>query len=477
MILREAFDYPCSSVTPTGEHIDPCHVAVYEPLVWKGDDWSAKPALATSWEISPDKLEWRFHLREDARFHSGAPCDASAALEPLEHLRYTFPLGQLWYWDPVDTVVAEDDHTLVFRLHYPYARLPSLLWGTHSTVYNEAARAANPAGFGRTEADGTGPFRMVSWSPERVVAERIPDAPGSGNVETIEWVAMLDPAERLDALERGDVEILHGPPMEEVERLTEDPRFVVVEHPQPSSVYLALDWRREDLCFHDVRVREAISLALDRDAIVRDVLAGRGRATWGPIPPGDEFYDASVDAGRRRDLARAQALMREAGVDEPVRCECIGQEDSFLVEIARQAASQLAEIGIELELRFEKPFDDFYNAVAAGPPSFMSKWLWQDAMDAYIGFASTRCKGFPNWQHASVPDLDRAFAAYLRAETVDELQAAASTAQRVSVETWPYVPILTPNDVWVHTHRLRGFEPYPADLYPRYEEARLDADR
>ena len=89
MILREAFDYALSPVTPTGPHIDPCHVAVYETLVVKGPDGASLPGLAESWRVSDDGLEWRFRLRPGARFHSGEPCDAAAVLDALMHLRYT----------------------------------------------------------------------------------------------------------------------------------------------------------------------------------------------------------------------------------------------------------------------------------------------------------------------------------------------------------------------------------------------------
>ena len=474
MILREAFDYEFSALTPTGPHIDPCHVAVYETLVVKGPDWRARPRLAERWETSADGLEWRFRLRPGARFHSGRRCDAQAVIAALEHLRFADPTGQLWYWDPVDTVEPEGEDTLVFRLRFPYSRLPSLLWGTHSTVYNEALRAEDPERFGFAVADGTGPFRLRSWAPDRIVAERTrPDPGGARRLDGIEWVSILEPEARLAALERGDVHVLHGPPMEDVSRLQEDPRFVVAEHPQPSSIYLALDWQRTELGFADVRVRRAVSLAVDRDAIVRRVFGGRGAATWGPVPPGDEFYEPAVDRERTRDVAAARELLREARGGEPIRCECVVQDDALIAQAGRLVAEQLAEIGVHLELRFEKPFAPFYDACAAGPAAFVSKWLWQDALDAVIGFTSTRCNGFPNWQHASIPALDEAFDAWLRAGTREELQAAASHAQAVAAEELPYVPLVTPSDVWVSSARLRGFEPHPADLYPLYDEAWL----
>ena len=87
--------------------------------------------------------------------------------------------------------------------------------------------------------------------------------------------------------------------------------------------------------------------------------------------------------------------------------------------------------------------------------------------------ASSRCDGFPNWQHASIPELDEAFESWLRAGPREELRVAASTAQWIAAERLPYVPLVTPGDVWAHTTRLQGFEPHPADLYPLYDLAHL----
>jgi ABC-type transport system substrate-binding protein len=477
VILREAFDYEFSRLDPTGPHIDPTHVAVYELLMIKGPDFTARPGLAQSWEISPDGLEWRVKLRPGVRFHSGAPCDAPAVVRPLEHLRWDFPSGQLWYWDPVDSMRAEGSDTVVFRLHYPYVRLPSLLWGTHTTIYNETLRAAEPDRFGFEIADGTGPFRLVSWSPERTVVERFAGyAGGRPRLDGIEWVSILDEQRRLDALERGDVHVIHGPPLREVSRLETDPRFTVVEFPQASTFYLAVDWQRSELGFDDVRVRQALSLALDRPTIVAEALAGRGTPVWGPVPPGDEHYDPAVDHGRSRDVERAIALLRDARGGEPVSCECVVQDDAVFRRVAPLVQAQLAEIGVRLELHYVKPFAPFYSACAEGPPALLSKWLWPDAVDAVIGFASTRCIGFPNWQHSSIPALDAAFDEWLRAGTDDELQAAASRVQHIAAEEVPYVPLVTPNDVWALSVALRGFRPHAADLYPRYTGAWIDAN-
>jgi hypothetical protein len=104
--------------------------------------------------------------------------------------------------------------------------------------------------------------------------------------------------------------------------------------------------------------------------------------------------------------------------------------------------------------------------VAAGPAASISKWLWQDPLDAAIGFSASSTRPFPNWQHASVPELDGAYQGWLRATSGDELRSAAEHVGRVFAATLPYVPLLTPNDIWVHGAHVHGYRPFPANLYP-----------
>lgn len=492
-VLREAFDYPFSRLDPTGAHIDPPSVAIYEPLVVKGPDWGAHGMLATSWTTSPDGLEWRFQLRPGLRFHSGERCDAEAILRAYRFLRWEFEGDeQLWYWDPVDTAQADGPDALVFRLHHPYVRLPSLLWGTHTAVYNEAMRARDAERFGHDVADGTGPYRLVSWSEERVVAERWDAYPTPAasflnergrSPKRIEWTAILDPADRLAALEAGDVHCIHGPPLADVARLVAEGRHSVIEFPQQSNVYLALDFRETQLGFDDVRVRRAISLGIDREALVRDVLHGHGTPSGGAIPPGDEHYDPAADLACRHDPIEAARILDElgfaVGVDgvrgrdgHRLSVRCICQDDSVLRPLAEAVRDQLTRLGVVLELEPIVPFKPFYDAAAAGAPASISKWLWPDAVDALIGFTASRNTPFPNWQHASVPALDEAFARWLRAPD-DGLTGAAAEVQAQVAASLPYIPLVTVNDVWVHAPGLVGYRPFKANLYPFYQPVRL----
>ena len=402
---------------------------------------------------------------------------------------------QSWYWDPVDTVIVEELGSLHFRLHHPCPNLPSLLWGTHTAIFNEALRAREPDAFGDRLADGTGPFRLSRWTPEHVVAQRwagYPGAPakflgstGPPPIDAVEWIAIPQEVDRLQALEDGSVHCLHGPVPSEIERLEADPRFRVVRHGQSSNFYLGLNWDATELGFDDVRVRRAISLAIDRDRLVQAGVGGYGRGTWGPLAAWDPMYEPGVDAVSKTDPAQASRLLDEAGwirgsggvrerAGRLLEFECVVQDDDVHRRIAHSLAAQLSVVGVSLLPRPVRPFKEFYSALEAGPASFINKWLWQDGMDAIIGFSASWCRPFPNAQRASVPELDQAFHSWVRATNQLELKRAASRAQKVVADHLPYVPLLTPEDIWVVDRRVHGYEPYPATLYPFYHSIRIE---
>ena len=490
MELREAFDYPLSRLDPFADHIDPPSVAVYETLMVKGPDGNAHPGLATSWTISDDGLKWTLRLRPGARFHSGDRCDATAVVEALEALRFGFHGGQqLWYWDPVDTVEAIGDDLLIIRLHHPYSRLPSLLWGTHTAIHNERRRAADPAGSGIEWADGTGPFRFVSYSQERLEVARWDDYPGSDAaflrptgepaVDRIVWTSMLDPAERVAALEAGAVDCLHGPNYADVTRLEQDPRFEVVRFSQASNLYLAPNWERTELGFDDPRVRQAFSLAIDRGRVVREALLGYGAPTFGPISVDGEFYDPAVETGKRWDPQLAAELLDQAGWlhgesgwrerdGVPLSFECVIQDDAIHRSVAELIRADLQAVGVEMRLRPVLTFKGFYEACRTSPDAFINKWLWQDPVDAALGFTASRGLPDPNWQHASVPELDGAYRAWLLAASPEELLAAAAQVQRIAADQLPYIPVVVPEDVWVRTKQVENWIPAQSILYPFY---------
>ena len=231
VVVREGFEYEFSRLAPgEGAHIDPPSIAVYETLVAKGPDRGPHPMLSDHWLDEGDGCEWIFRVRPGLRFHSGASCDAPAIVAALDHLRDIDGSGrQLWYWDPVDSVTAVGADTIRVRTHYPYSRLPSLLWGTHTAIHCETSRLLDPDAFGYERIDGTGPIQVDRWSPTRLTGRRWPAYPGTPAMfianrgaalaETVEWFAITDEDARTQALLDGEIDIVHAPALARVDEL------------------------------------------------------------------------------------------------------------------------------------------------------------------------------------------------------------------------------------------------------------------
>jgi len=429
-------------------------------------------------------LTWDLTLPSGRRFHSGSPVTATEVVATLEALREECLPGdrQLWYWDPVAAIEAPDPHTVRLRLHHPYPRLFTLLWGTHTAVHEEAQRQSLGADFGRVQASGTGPYRLVSWDPNRIDLTRTGSASDLPSSMTFTWLPSAQ--QRCDALLQDGVDCAHALDADALTALAGDPRFTICRQPQPSNMYLALDWVRHDLGFDDIRVRRAIGMAIDRERLVRVGLGGLGAPAYGPAPPGLEFHDPAAATGTY-DPPAARALLAAAGwapgpdgiltrAGRQLATECVIQDDPVFAQVFALVAEDLRAVGIAMYARSVVAFADFYAAVQQHPAASISKWLWPDPVEALIGFSSTCTAPFPNWQRASSPDLDAAFEGFIRALDQTDQQAAASQIQRVFVRDLPYVPLVTPDDIWAWNRRVKGFTPRLGDLYPPYQDLRLN---
>jgi peptide/nickel transport system substrate-binding protein len=193
-----------------------------------------------------------------------------------------------------------------------------------------------------------------------------------------------------------------------------------------------------------------------------------------------------VEAGRRFDPGAAGRLLDESGWtlaadgirakgDWRLAFECVIQDDTIHHAVARGVRDHLRAVGVSLDLRPVRTFQKFYEACRGGPASFVNKWLWQDPVDASIGFTATWGSPSPNWQHASVPSLDKAYRDWLRAQTPQEHQSAASRIQMIVADELPYIPLLVPHDAWVIHNRISGLDPAPAILYPFYHTTTVEA--
>jgi ABC-type transport system substrate-binding protein len=487
--MDEIFEYRLTKLDPIdGAHIDPPSVAIYETLLNKGPDDAPRPGLATSWEILEGGLIWRLRLRAGARFHSGARCDAAAVVAALERCRWGDGRErQLWYWDPVDRVTAPDDSTVELRLHHPYLGLPTLLWGTHTAICNDQRRSELGSEFGVAAADGTGPYRLVSYTPDEVVAER---ADGAGVVANgvrppavIRWRSRPSAAARQAALAEGTADVVRAVGLQEV-REAGVGRWLYLEQPEVSQFYLGFNFD-DPRGFGLLDFRRAVEAFIDRPALVREALCGMGDGRRSPVPVVDRHAAAFDPAAMSpMPVAEAEAVLDKLGFTpgpggvrerdgQPLSIDCVTQDAEPFRRLATVLAAQLARAGVRLEFRYLPPFEEFYQAVESRPAAFVSKWLWQDAIEAVMGFSRSSCAGPEggNWQGSHLPAVDAAYDRFLQAPTPAEATEASRAVQEAFMRELPYIPLCSPAETFAVSPRLAGFTPVPGTLYPLYDRA------
>lgn len=284
---------------------------VYEPLALENSPGQFEPALAESWSVSPDGRTWTFRLRRGVKFHDGSDFDSRAVLYAFErYMKDPNTARRLG----IQLLAAPDPHTVTFTLAAPLAPFLSVV-GSFSAVipapagFDEAGKLVRPI--------GTGPFLVKSHSRQLVELAANPEHwRGRPPLDTVVIRYLPDPTTMVLALEAGEVDVIgadgYGIPRGEIRRLEASPelRTLVV------SDGAAMDWVGFNLYsgpLRDLWVRQAVSHAIDRQALIRHLLEGFGTPAEGPLgQPGVPWAHPDLP-GYPYDPQRAQALLAEAG--------------------------------------------------------------------------------------------------------------------------------------------------------------------
>jgi peptide/nickel transport system substrate-binding protein len=323
---------------------------LFETLVFdtlKGTE----PMLAERWEMSPDGKKWTFHLREGVKFHDGRPLTAEAVKFSIEKSLASkiSGLGARKPPVPITRVEAADERTVVVHLDKPYGPFLSEIG---------SVRIVSPASY---QGDkfvrpvGTGPWKVASFNPQEMVFRPFEDywreKPRLSKV-TIKCIP--DPQARVMALESGEVDVI-GVDMQGVEpaaakSLAASGKYQVMSLHQAYLVALYFNPRAELL--KDIRVRQAINYALNREEMVAKLLEGYGVPAKGPVG-----FDTSIPwtnphiEGYPYDPEKAKALIKDAGFkgDAPLKLAYEGYR-AYHKALAELIQAQLGAVGIKVEL-------------------------------------------------------------------------------------------------------------------------------
>jgi peptide/nickel transport system substrate-binding protein len=293
---------------------------VVETLVTFPDESTqVVPGLAESWTISKDGLQYTFKLRRGIAFHDGTPLNAEAVKFSIErqinpnHPAYKlgkYPFAN-YFFGNVKAVEVLSDERVAFLLNEPRASFLAVLTAGAASIVSPTAVMKWGPDYPNHPV-GTGPFRFASWDRgQRVVLEKNPSYwKYPVKVERVIYRPIVEDQARLTELLTGGLDLIVGVPADNVSQLEKNPKITLLKQVGAHVWYLGMNNQKKP--FDDKRVRQALNYAVNKDAIVNDVLKGTGAASKGPVLPGTWGADGALKA-YPYDPERAKKLLAEAG--------------------------------------------------------------------------------------------------------------------------------------------------------------------
>lgn len=327
---------------------------IFDTLVWRDGSGQTIPWLATEWKVSDDQLTWIFTLRDGVKWHDGQPLTVEDVVFSYQYFAST---GSGWFMAPlsdVASVTAVGERQVAIKLKRPFAPfLSTIAEPTFIIPKHIWAKVEDPKKFTGPEAViGSGPYKLVKYSKEEgaYLFEANDDYfLGKPYVQRLEFIPVSDVALALANRQIDAFDKFGGVTDEMLAPFTKAPyRIGKAPGEWGMNLYFNLSAKSP---IADVRVRRAIAHTVDRDALVARLLLGFGEpGSPGGLPPANPFYNPAAQTVYPRDVAKAKALLREAGYAEgqPVTINLTYStgDNPRLVEML---TAQLAEVGITLK--------------------------------------------------------------------------------------------------------------------------------
>jgi peptide/nickel transport system substrate-binding protein len=329
-------------------------VNVYEGLVKLDQDGKIVPLLAKSWDISPDRKTYTFHLQDNATFTNGKKFTADDVVFSINRVKTDWKVSLKSAMDVVASVEKKDDATAVVTLSKP----------SNSWLYKMATRVG--AMFSRDGvADlpntpvGTGPYKLESWKRGDALTFATNDAywGTKPKVKKVVLKYFKDATAMNNALLTGGIDVIstvQAP--ESLQQFSSNSKFEVIEGTTTGEVVLSFNNSKAPL--NDKRVRQAIRYAIDHKALVDTAWAGHGQLIGSMVPPSDPWYEDLTNV-TPHDVAKAKALLAEAGQTN-LKLRLRIANLPYAVAAAQVVKSQLAEAGITADIE---------------PMEFPARWL------------------------------------------------------------------------------------------------------
>src|SRR2546425_3772895 len=441
---------------------------MYNQLVRFEPDMTPVPELAESWQVSPDGLQWTFKLRQGVKFHDG---------QELTSADVKFTFDRLFEKSPgksdfiaVDKVEPSGKHGVKFITKEPFAGLLAALGGFWGYIISEAGIKKH--GDLNKAAVGTGPFMLVDWKGEQqLVLKKNPNyfKKGQPYVDDNVLRVIPDEAHILAALRTGQIQHAFIEDNKNYNLLKEEKMLMGYRSSRLGYDYLNINATRGPL--KDVRVRQAISWAVDRSQVLRVAAAGFGRLTAPATAPMKQWQLPGEQWMRyyQPHLDKAKKLMAEAGVASGFTVKCmVIPTFPTMVSGAPVIAARLKRLGITMEI------ENVEYAI------WIKRWLAPDfdmTMNTTPGYADPDTAFFralhstkgQNWNSWSVPELDALLEEGRRTMDGKKRKEIYDKVQLMILENVPHLWLFSADTIDFTQATVKGFRQHPTTLLYRLE--------
>jgi len=461
-------------------------INVFDTLVeYEPDNTAVQAALATDWEVSEDGTVWTFNLREGVKFHDGTDFNAEAVVINVERwMNKDHPLnnGECKYWsymfngyapDSIVTKVeATGDYQVQFSLKEPFAPFIQNLAMFPFAIASPAALEEYGSDFFKNPV-GTGPFKFVEWiQDDKVTLVKNEEYWGEvAKIDTLVFRSIPDNSARFLELQAGTIDMMDGVNPDDVAAAKANEQFQMILRPSMNVGYLALNTEKEPL--GNKQVRQAINMAINKQAIIDAFFAGLAKPAKNPLPPSLWGYNDDI-VPYEYNPEQAKALLAEAGYPDgfkttvwamPVPRPYMPQGQ----KVAEAIQADLAAVGIEAEIvsyewgiYLEKAENGEHDMILLGwtgdngdPDNFIYALLDKD--NAVKGSSNN----YAFYKSDQVHDL---LIKAQREMDQDKRSDLYKQAQVIIHEDAPWVPLDHSTDPLVLMKYVKGYMPHPTGI-------------
>ncbi|QIO99350.1 ABC transporter substrate-binding protein [Bradyrhizobium symbiodeficiens] len=425
------------------------------------------PQLALSHETSADGKEMTIKLRPGVKFHDGEPLDAEAAKFSIERhmtLPTSFRKSELASVDHVEVV---DPLTIKLVLRTPYSPLIAQL--TDRSGMMVSPKAAKEAGdkFGLHPVCA-GPYKFVERvQQDRIVFEKFADYWNKDNIhiDRVVFLPIVDATVRLANLKSGGLDLIERVLATDIKDVRADPKLVLSTAPELGYLGLTVNIGNDKAkgpLSQSAKVRQALDLSIDREALNQVVFNGEFTPGNQWVSPTHPYYQKAFPI-HGRDIAKAKALLKEAGVTTPVTVDYMIPKGAENEAVAQVVQSMAAEAGFDIKIRAVEFATTFKQAQAGEFQIFQINWSGRIDPDGN-SYIFMRSKAPQNDGGYANPEADKLMEDGRATSNVEERKAIYAKLTKILLDDLPIIYIYHRTLLIAHTTKLQGYKQMPDGL-------------